>query len=514
MGNLLSLNTITLGALGLTLLYLLQKYWRRGTQTRFPPGPHGLPLIGNLLDMPQTNFALTYTQWGEKYGPITWITVSGQSLLIINGYDAMSEILDKRGGKYADRARSVMLKELVGLDFHTGLLPSGLEWKKHRSLLKNALSADTVKSEYSELLVSKALEYVRAIMDKPEDLVYGLKRAIGETICELSYGALVDDKDDSYNYVIEQNKHIEYVKRTMFGYVVDLLPALKYLPDWLPGAQFKRDAKRWRKHLMTLKETLIQGVERRMDAKTQGPCYISSQLEELHKLHAETGADIRQNARIVHDTAFSFYQVASDTSDLTLRSFLLAMSLYPDVQAHAREEVDRIVCDGDLPSFEAQDDAPYIHAIVLECLRWNPVAPVGVARCSREDDIYNGYFIPEGTTIIYNLWQISRDPNIYQDPSTFDPSRFVQNSSILDPRDFVFGFGRRACPGKYLAYRMIWIFVVSVLWAFEIRKNEDKLSLDSDVERFESGFFSVPRVGPDNIHCIPRIKKKEFLDKL
>ncbi|KAG8989219.1 hypothetical protein FRB90_002350 [Tulasnella sp. 427] len=336
--------------------------------------------------MPQTNFALTYTQWGEKYGPITWITVSGQSLLIINGYDAMSEILDKRGRKYPDRARSVMLKELVGLDFHTGLLPSGLEWKKHRSLLKNALSADTVKSEYSELLVSKALEYVRAVMDKPEDLVYSIKRAIGETICELSYGALVDDEDDSYNYVIEQNKHIEYVKRTMFGYVVDLLPALKYLPDWLPGAQFKRDAKRWRKHLMTLKETLIHGVERRM-------------LEELHKLHAETGADIGQDARIVHDTAFSFYQVASDTSDLTLRSFLLAMSLYPDVQAHAREEVDRIIRDGDLPSFEAQNDAPYIHAIVLECLRWNPVAPVGALLSLRYEvssvDQNTNYMMPK-----------------------------------------------------------------------------------------------------------------------
>lgn len=85
--------------------------------------------------------------------------------------------------------------------------------------------------------------------------------------------------------------------------------------------------------------------------------------------------------------------------------------------------------------------------------------------------------------------QISRDSTIYDDPSTFNPDRFINNPNILDPRDFVFGFGRRACPGSYLAYQMMWTFVVSTLWAFELERPEGEPPLDKDADRFDFGFL-------------------------
>lgn len=71
------------------------------------------PLL-DLADMPQEKFALTYSKWGEKYGPVTWITVPGQTIVIVNTYEAMCELLDKRGVNYIDRPRIVMIGELVG----------------------------------------------------------------------------------------------------------------------------------------------------------------------------------------------------------------------------------------------------------------------------------------------------------------------------------------------------------------------------------------------------------------
>lgn len=168
------------------------------------------------------------------------------------------------------------------------------------------------------------------------------------------------------------------------------------------------------------------------------------------------------------------------------------MTLFPEVQARARQEIDRIIGTGRSPNFGDQDKVPYINAIVLESLRWNPPAPFIVPHASREDDTYNGYFIPKGTMVIPNVWQISRDPNVYEDPSTFNPDRFINDPNIRDPRDFIFGFGRRACPGSYLAYQVIWIFVVSTLWAVELERPEGEPPLDKDTDRFDFGFLNSP----------------------
>ncbi|KAG9048564.1 hypothetical protein FS837_012505 [Tulasnella sp. UAMH 9824] len=163
------------------------------------------------------------------------------------------------------------------------------------------------------------------------------------------------------------------------------------------------------------------------------------------------------------------------------------MTLYPQVQARAREEVDRMYGEGYPQGSEEQEKLPFIHAVVLESMRWNPPVSTGLPHASREDDIYEGYFIPKGTTVIGNLWQISRDPSIYKDPSTFNPNRFIDDPDVLDPREFIFGFGRRICPGNYLGYQLVWTFIVSLLWGFEMRRPERDPPLDDDLNRFDLG---------------------------
>jgi Cytochrome P450 len=79
-----------------------------------------------------------------------------------------------------------------------------------------------------------------------------------------------------------------------------------------------------------------------------------------------------------------------------------------------------------------------------------------------KDDQYQGYRIPEGTLMIPNIWsglEISsglaftwlndahramlHDETLYKDPMAFNPDRFIGDNKELDPRNLVFGFGRR-----------------------------------------------------------------------
>lgn len=80
------------------------------------------------------------------------------------------------------------------------------------------------------------------------------------------------------------------------------------------------------------------------------------------------------------------------------------MTLYPEVQRKAQEEIDRVLGTGRLPQITDRVKLPYIEAVVKETLRWHPVAPMGIPHMSIEDDMYEGYHIPKGSFIMPNIW--------------------------------------------------------------------------------------------------------------
>ena len=113
----------------------------------------------------------------------------------------------------------------------------------------------------------------------------------------------------------------------------------------------------------------------------------------------------------------------------------------------AHEELDRVVVKGHLPDFSDKDRLPYIDALAREVFWWNTPVPIAVPNRATQDDVYRGYFIPAGTTVIQGVWAICRYPTIYPDPETFSPDRFLKDGKIdplvFNPEDSVFGAGRR-----------------------------------------------------------------------
>ena len=80
------------------------------------------------------------------------------------------------------------------------------------------------------------------------------------------------------------------------------------------------------------------------------------------------------------------------------------MALNPSVTKKAQAELDSVLGGGRLPDFSDQVDLPYISAIIKELLRWGCPTPIGVPKRVTEDDIYNGYLIPAGATVVENTW--------------------------------------------------------------------------------------------------------------
>jgi len=166
------------------------------------------------------------------------------------------------------------------------------------------------------------------------------------------------------------------------------------------------------------------------------------------------------------------YAAGAESMVSSLSSWFLAMVLNQDVQRRAQEELDKVL-GGRLPMFEDRQDLPYIEAMVTETLRWNPVAPLGLPHMVTKDDVYNGYFIPGGTTIAGNSWAILHDPETYPEPLRFLPERFLPDQKTGNPSsqpfpECAFGYGRRICPGRFMTTNSLFISIAHILTCFDI----------------------------------------------
>jgi cytochrome P450 len=138
---------------------------------------------------------------------------------------------------------------------------------------------------------------------------------------------------------------------------------------------------------------------------------------------------------------------------------------------------------------------------------------MGIAHASTAEDTISGYRIPKGATLLANTWCFTHDPSVYPDPMVFRPERFVKTPTHKpepDPRNLIFGYGRRVCPGRYVADNAVFVTIAQTLAVFNISKPVDEAGnvIEPKVE-FEPGTVSRPVHYRAQIQ--PRSEKHEAL---
>lgn len=205
-------------------------------------------------------------------------------------------------------------------------------------------------------------------------------------------------------------------------------------------------------------------TEAEVKAGTAQPSFTATILQESKNLSDD-------EVYALKCTAASLYAGAADTTIGVLYGFFLAMCLFPEVQKTAQEEIDRVIGSDRLPTMADRPQLPYISALVKEAFRWHTVGPTGVPHCVKEDDVYNGYFIPKGSIVFACLWKMASSEKSYPNPNNFDPTRHMNlpgKPAQPDPAPFAFGFGRRKCPGSFLADQSVYIEIAMALATFNI----------------------------------------------
>jgi len=228
---------------------------------------------------------------------------------------------------------------------------------------------------------------------------------------------------------------------------------------------------------------------------------FTSTLMEGKSISAEEEFDIKWSSA-------SLYSGGADTTVSAIYSFFLAMMLHPEVARKAQAEIDAVVGNDRLPTFEDRPHLPNVDALVKEVFRWNSVTPTGVPHRVMEDDVHDGYFIPKGALVIVNVWKLTHDPVVYANPDVFNPDRFIpteNTSAEIDPRSVCFGFGRRICPGLHLADASVFISCAMSLAVFDISKCVENGVVMEPVHQNTNGTISHPK--PFKCSIKPRSQK-------
>ncbi|KAK1690546.1 cytochrome P450 [Colletotrichum godetiae] len=461
---------------------------------RMAPGPLPLPLFGNIFHIPSSRQWKKFEEWSLKHqSSIITIWDGHTPVVICNDAWSMSDLCDKRANVFSSRPVKTLTGKIFGLNkFNQAGLAYGEQWRVHRRLTHSAANAQVVQA-YRPSQANEAKLLIEDCLTKPDRFVDSALRFTVSIVSVIAWGRRIGTESDTVLKVAQA-----YVGSANLGFpgktYTEAIPALADMPSWLNPLpnQLRKLAQTSNKYFYALSD---EGSNAAQDN-------FAKRLLKEKEEHGLSKVEIS-------NLTGNFIGAGVDTTTSTMLTFVLAMCLNQEVQSKAHEEIDRIIGRDRYPEWSDEDSLPYLAAVINETLRWRPAFALGgPPHAPIEDDIYNGFFFPRGTSIIGNLYAMHRNPREFPEPHRFWPERFMEGfdgPAYPNKRGHnTFGWGRRVCSGEALAQQSLYFTIVSLLWAFEIRPGLDEKGNEVALDPDAYTVSQVNRPLPFKVRFLPR----------
>ncbi|KAG6909891.1 hypothetical protein DXG01_014705 [Tephrocybe rancida] len=453
-------------------------YARRSTSNagrKLPPGPPGIPILGNVLQVPTKHLATYFRGVLEEYGGLVSLNLAGFPVILIGDIKVAKEILEKHSAKHSSRPVVPYVRHHIDpTKAYWGVCEQGETHTIGRKLTAGLMS--TVRAGKTEPLqeFEAVLNIQNLLDDGGKDWFHHMDRYVaqrdpGETPSSSSFNSVAASTVLAAGFGMHcptgHEADLKEIIKAIADFVqlctpsasiINVLPFLDYIPGPMP----------WRTRAQAYREREDAIYKKLIDEAVTGKGSGMNTWAAAFAREDKPEGDQRRLMNQFTGTA------------LSLQTFVLACIRYPEWISTAQKEIDAVVGPDRLPSFKDRPFLPYVEAIVRETLRWRPAARFGVPHQSTASDVieYEGkeYFIPEGSIIFAVPWAIEHDQSRFEDHDRFMPERFLDAEGNLKP-DYdtsAFGFGRRMCPGIPFAERSLWIDIATMLWTFNIRGSD------------------------------------------
>ncbi|XP_061356524.1 5-OH-xanthotoxin synthase-like isoform X2 [Gastrolobium bilobum] len=434
---------VLLSLLSILTLFIIHKHRTNRARALLPPGPPGLPLIGNLHQLDNSAPHRSLSQLSKRYGPLMSLRLGSVPTLVVSSAKMATQVLKTHDLIFASRP-SFLGPRILSYNFlDLGFTPYSPYWREMKKL------------SILHLFSSHRVQSFRPIREDE----------VAQMIQKLS-----DHRRSRLQVLLNEAQAM----MTEF-YFSDYFPLMGWV-DRVRGILWRLD--KTFKELDVFYERVIHD---HMDPTR-------------HKTNDQDVTDIIDIfLQMINDHSFSFdltldhikavlmniFTAGTDPSSAAIVWAMTALLRNPDVMKKVQGEIRDLFGDKDFVNEDDIERLPYLKAVVKETLRLFPPSPLLLPRETMERCTIDGYEIQAKTLVYVNAWAIARDPENWEDPEKFYPERFLGSSIDLKGKDFEvipFGAGRRMCPAKHMAVVTVELSLANLLHSFdwEVPRGFDK----------------------------------------
>ncbi|KAK8587116.1 hypothetical protein V6N12_021628 [Hibiscus sabdariffa] len=399
---------------------------------RFPPGPKGLPIIGNMMMMDQlTHRGLA--KLAHTYGGIFHLKMGFLHMVAISNPEMARQVLQVQDYIFSNRpvtiATSYLTYDRADMDFaHYGPF-----WRQMRKLSvmklfsrKRAESWESIRDEVDSHVKAVASNTGNAV--NMGELIFNLTKNI---IYRAAFGSISQQGQEEFIRILQEFSEL-------FGAfnIADFIP-------WLGWADPQGLSTRLEKARSALDKFIDTIIDDHIDKKMRNNGDMVDALLTFYTEEAKVNQSedlqssiklTRDNIKaIIMDVMFGGTETAASAIEWALAELMRNPEEMKRVQQELAEVVglDRRVEESDL------DKLTYLKCTLKETLRLHPPIPL-LLRETAEDAVVAGYQIPARSRVMINAWAIGRDKNWWEEPDSFKPSRFLREG-VPDLKDRVGG---------------------------------------------------------------------------
>ena len=434
------------------------------------PGPRGLPILGNVLEIEGRKLHAILQRWAAEFGPIYTVRIAGRQIVVISDAELINLVLRDRPDGY--RRRTEMRQVLLELGIDGLFNAEGADWRRQRKLAMHALNTNHLRGFFGRLeQVTARLQrrWERAARDGGRiDAQRDLMRFTVDVTSGLVLGYDLNTLEQAAD-AIQQ-----HLAKVFPAIVRRLLSPVRYWRYVKLPADRELDAAVAEVHQLA---TALIARGRAQLAKDPNRCARPTNLLEaiIAAQAAETGSFSDEE---ILGTALTMLLAGEDTTANTISWVMYFLAQHPEVQVKTQAEVDRVLGSAGRPVDYASTEAlRYVEAVAHEAMRLRPVAPF-LAMQANQSVVLGGVQVPAETDIYLLTGKVATEEKNFADAMAFRPERWLEaqghGHSGHETQAFLpFGAGARFCPGRHLAILEIKMVIAMLCRNFEVARVAD-----------------------------------------
>ena len=462
----------------------------RQKPVNYPPGPWGLPIVGNLLQLGSSPH-IALTKLSKVYGDVFSVSFGSREAVVLNSGEVVREALLQRYRHFSSRPPLFALNVLGVRKFSIAFgeyCPKQIQRKRRALRAIHEIVFSNV-DYFNKIVQDVFLDFKEGLVKEGTNTFQPsiqLKLAVIKIMFNFTFG------ENSCNHLLSEELQKIVVESTEFTEssaacsLVDFVPWLKpFVRKQIAVVEhsveemmnFVHKVYTTRKYYHEKDSCISKCVARLLEKETRKsseememPFELNEKSDPFHPGPKGKAVNIGDQ-EMVKMLSADIFGAGLETVSNALCWAMAYMVNNPNIQEDLHRELDSTVGPHRLPTIQDKPNMPLLQATVMEVLRISSVLPLALPHATSDDTSLGRYKIPRNTLVVVNLWAVNHDSRVFKNPHVFNPYRFLDdNGDICETKSKLlpFSIGSRRCLGSTLAKAELFLFLACLLQNFEL----------------------------------------------